>query len=177
MFREQVEKCIYHAELAKAAYAKNVAGIARACMLRESNIVKFVGEASVLRPAYYIGIDTRYKLVVMGIRGTHSVHDIITDLASEGEQSSTFEGLSAHFGSAEAAHWFLKHETATLKKCLEENKVGGSWKLVDGLLWLIEESDSSSQFNDWNGACFFHRVICYELWGIHLEELRLHSWP
>lgn len=92
-------------------------------MLREKNVVKFDKSSSVLRPGYYIGIDMRKKLVILGIRGTHTVYDLITDIISSGHDEFTFEGDPTHFGTAEAARWFLYHEIGTIRKCLEKHKV------------------------------------------------------
>lgn len=92
-------------------------------MLREKNVVKFVKSSSVLRPGYYIGIDMRKKLVILGIRGTHTVYDLITDIISSGHDEITYEGYPTHFGTAEAARWFLYHEMDTIRKCLEKHKV------------------------------------------------------
>lgn len=102
---------------------KNPAALARVSMLREKNVVKFVGKASVMRPAYYIGVDTRHKLVVMSIRGTSTLHDLVTDLATHNENSGILDGEPVHYGSFEAAQWLQRHEAATLRRCLEENKV------------------------------------------------------
>lgn len=110
-------------ELAKGCYKANVAGLVRNCMLRENNVLKFVKESSVMRPGYYIGVDPREKLVILGIRGTHTVYDLITDMVSSKEGEVTFEGYSTHFGTAEAARWFLTHEIGTLKKCLQKYEV------------------------------------------------------
>ncbi|CAA6655504.1 unnamed protein product [Spirodela intermedia] len=117
-----VEDLIYHVELAKGAYKENAAGLARHSMLRETNILKFVKDSSVMRPGYYIGIDVRNKLVIFGIRGTHTVYDLITDLITSSDQKVALEGFSTHFGTAEAARWFLHHELGTIKKCLQKYK-------------------------------------------------------
>ncbi|XP_057965989.1 uncharacterized protein LOC131156374 isoform X2 [Malania oleifera] len=117
-----VQDLIYHSELAKGAYKDNVAGLARNSMLRERNIVKYVKKSSVMRPGYYIGIDTRKKLVVLGIRGTHTIYDLITDIVTSSDGEVTFEGYSTHFGTAEAARWFLSHEIATIRKCLDKHE-------------------------------------------------------
>lgn len=92
-------------------------------MLRESNVLKFVKNSSVMRPGYYIGIDTRKKLVILGIRGTHTVYDLITDVVTSSDGEVSFEGYSTHFGTAEAARWFLNHEMGTIRKCLEKHEV------------------------------------------------------
>ncbi|XP_022860283.1 uncharacterized protein LOC111380854 isoform X3 [Olea europaea var. sylvestris] len=117
-----VHDLIYHLELAKGCYRDNAAGLARNSMLRESNVLKFIKNSSVLRPGYYIGIDMRKKLVILGIRGTHTVYDVITDIVSSSHEEVTFEGYSMHFGTAEAARWFLTHEIETIRKCLEKHK-------------------------------------------------------
>lgn len=110
--------------MAKGAYKDNPAGLARNSMLRESNVLKFVKNSSVMRPAYYIGVDTRKKLVILGIRGTRTVYDLITDILSSSDGEVTFEGYSTHFGTAESARWFLCHEIEIIRKCLEKHKVG-----------------------------------------------------
>ncbi|XP_021844403.1 uncharacterized protein [Spinacia oleracea] len=117
-----VEDLIYHLELARGSYRDTPAGLARLSMLRESNILKFIRNSSVMRPGYYIGIDPRRKLVILGIRGTHTVYDLVTDIVSTSDGDVTFEGYSTHFGTAEAARWFLNHEMGTIKKCLHKHE-------------------------------------------------------
>ncbi|EXC31930.1 Sn1-specific diacylglycerol lipase alpha [Morus notabilis] len=113
-----VHDLIYHTELAKGSYKDNPTSLAKHSMLRESNVLKFVRNSSVMRPGYYIGIDPRKKFVILGIRGTHTVYDLITDIVSSSDGEVTFEGYSTHFGTAEAARWFLNHEMETIRKCL-----------------------------------------------------------
>ena len=76
-----------------------------------------------MRPGYYIGIDAHKKPVILGIRGTHTVSDLITDIVSSSHEEVTFEGYSTHFGTAESARWFLNHEMGTIKKCLDKHEV------------------------------------------------------
>lgn len=113
---------IYYVELARGSYQKDAAGLARVSMIQECNVVKFEDTSNVMRPGYYIAIDSRHKLVVLCIRGTHTVHDIVTDLASNSTSASTLDGESVHYGSAEAARWFMEHELSTLRTCLKEHK-------------------------------------------------------
>ncbi|EEF30021.1 triacylglycerol lipase, putative [Ricinus communis] len=115
-----VRDLIYHIELAKGSYKDNAFWLARNSMLRESNILKFVKDSSVMRPGYYIGVDPRKKLLIVGIRGTHTVYDLITDIVTSSDREVTFEGFSTHFGTAEAARWFLNHEMGTIRKYLEK---------------------------------------------------------
>nr|XP_027189676.1 uncharacterized protein LOC101505526 isoform X4 [Cicer arietinum] len=115
-----VQDLIYHIELAKGAYKDNPAVLSRNSMLRESNVIKFVNNSSVMRPAYYIGVDTRKKLVILGIRGTHALYDLITDIVSSSDGEVTYDGYSTHFGTAESARWFLHHEIGNLRKYLEK---------------------------------------------------------
>jgi hypothetical protein len=109
--------------LAKGAYKDNPAVLARNSMLRESNVIKFVNNSSVMRPAYYIGVDTRKKLVILGIRGTHALYDLITDIVSSSDGEVTFEGYSTHFGTAESARWFLHHEIGNIRKYMQKHEV------------------------------------------------------
>ncbi|KAF3320249.1 Sn1-specific diacylglycerol lipase beta [Carex littledalei] len=118
-----VQELIYHLELAKGSYKDSLAALAKHSMLREKNIVKFIKDSSIMRPGYYVGVDTRNSLVVLGIRGTHTVHDIVTDLVSlSDDQKVSLEGFSTHFGTAEAARWFLHNELGTIRRCLEKYK-------------------------------------------------------
>ncbi|KAI5394946.1 hypothetical protein KIW84_061529 [Lathyrus oleraceus] len=117
-----VQDLIYHIELAKGAYKDNPAVLARNSMLRESNIIKFVNNSSVMRPAYYLGVDTRKKLVILGIRGTHALYDLITDIVSSSDGEVTFEGYSTHFGTAECARWFLHHEIGNIRRYLAKHE-------------------------------------------------------
>ncbi|KAK7393426.1 hypothetical protein VNO78_21982 [Psophocarpus tetragonolobus] len=117
-----VQDLIYHIELAKGAYRDSPVNLSRNSMLRENNVKKFVKNSSVMRPAYYIGVDTRKKLVILGIRGTHTLYDLITDILSSSNGEVTFEGYSTHFGTAESARWFLHHEIEIIRKCLEKHE-------------------------------------------------------
>lgn len=92
-------------------------------MLREKNIVKFVKESSVLKPGYYIGTDVRNKLVIFCIRGTHTIFDLMTDLIITGHEEITPKGYHTHFGTTEAARWFLFHEIGTIKNFLAQHEV------------------------------------------------------
>ncbi|CAK9214810.1 unnamed protein product [Sphagnum jensenii] len=113
---------IYYVELARGSYMKGPAGLARVSMLQQGNVVKFEDTSSVMRPGYYIAVDTRHKLVIMCIRGTHTMHDLITDLATHSEHAAILDGESVHYGSVEGARWFVQHEIATLRKCLQEHE-------------------------------------------------------
>lgn len=97
--------------------------LAKTTMLRECNILKFVKNSSVMRPGYYIGVDTRKKLVIFGIRGTHTVYDLITDIITTSDRDVTFEGYSTHFGTSESAQWFLQNEIGMIRRCLEKYQV------------------------------------------------------
>ncbi|KAH7288795.1 hypothetical protein KP509_31G043400 [Ceratopteris richardii] len=115
-----VAEFVYHAELAKGAYMKDAAALARISMLRESNVIKFVDTSSVMRPAYYIAADIHERLIILGIRGTRSVHDLITDLISHGDEEVAFDGGNVHYGTAKAAEWFVAQELPTLRHIIQK---------------------------------------------------------
>ncbi|RCV10804.1 hypothetical protein SEVIR_2G143300v4 [Setaria viridis] len=119
---KMVQELIYHLELARGCYKGNASGLARYSMLRKRNVVKFVKDSSILRPGYYIGIDPRAKLVILGIRGTHTVYDLVTDLIALSDKKVSPKGFSTHFGTYEAARWYLRHELGIIRKCLEKHK-------------------------------------------------------
>lgn len=79
--------------------------------IHENNVLKFLRNFIVMRPGYYIAIDPQKKLVILGIHGTYTVYDLITDIVASSDEEVTSEGYSTHFGTAEAACWFLSHET------------------------------------------------------------------
>ncbi|KAL6601503.1 hypothetical protein ACP70R_044723 [Stipagrostis hirtigluma subsp. patula] len=119
---KMVQELIYHLELARGCYKGDATGLARHSMLRKRNVVKFVKDSSILRPGYYIGIDPRAKLVILGIRGTHTVYDLVTDLIALSDKKVSPRGFSTHFGTYEAARWYLRHELGIIRKCLEKHK-------------------------------------------------------
>ncbi|KAI4998927.1 hypothetical protein ZWY2020_054269 [Hordeum vulgare] len=119
---KKVQELIYHLELAKGCYKGSAAGLAKHSMLRPRNVLKFVKDSSILRPGYYIGIDPRAKLVILGIRGTHTVYDLVTDLVALSDKKVSPKGFSTHFGTYEAARWYLRHELSIIRKCLETHK-------------------------------------------------------
>ncbi|CAN0887047.1 hypothetical protein LINGRAHAP2_LOCUS15510 [Linum grandiflorum] len=100
-----------------------------------------------------------------GIRGTHTVYDLITDIVSSSDNEVTFEGYSTHFGTAEAARWFHKHEMQTIKKCLEENEDDGGLENFNhnDVKTESEESDAI-QGNDEKkqGKYFYYDTPYYE---------------
>ncbi|KAF5459355.1 hypothetical protein F2P56_023309, partial [Juglans regia] len=115
-----VQDLIYHLELVRGCYKYNASGLARNNMIREINVLKFVNNYSLMRPEYYIAIDDRRKLLIIGIRGTQTIYDLIIDIASSSDGEVTFEADSTHFGTAEATRWFLTHEIGTIRTCLEK---------------------------------------------------------
>ncbi|KAF0911485.1 hypothetical protein E2562_011134 [Oryza meyeriana var. granulata] len=119
---DKVQELIYHLELARGCYKGNATSLARHSMLRKRNVLKFVKDSSILRPGYYIAIDPRTKLVILGIRGTHTVYDLVTDLIALSDKKVSPKGFSTHFGTYEAARWYLRHELGIIKKCLEKHK-------------------------------------------------------
>ncbi|GJN34722.1 hypothetical protein PR202_gb23413 [Eleusine coracana subsp. coracana] len=119
---KMVQELIYHLELARGCYKGSATGLARYSMLRKRNVVKFVKDSSILRPGYYIAIDPRAKLVILGIRGTHTVYDLVTDLIALSDKKVSPKGFSTHFGTYEAARWYLRHELGVIRTCFEKHQ-------------------------------------------------------
>jgi hypothetical protein len=68
LFNSLVQELTYHLELARGCYKGSAIRLAWYSMLRKRNVIKFVKDSSILRPGYYIGVDPRAKLVILGIR-------------------------------------------------------------------------------------------------------------
>ncbi|GBG91113.1 hypothetical protein CBR_g51917 [Chara braunii] len=152
---QELKGLIYHMELARGAYQKDLRGLARMSMLRRSRILKFVSKASVMEPAYFIAVDDRRKLVVFGVRGTLSVNDLVTDLLGSGKDASSGstgdrerersaedkqaekawlepllqDGVFGNYGMTQAAVRLLRKELSTLEDLLERHK-GYNLRLV-----------------------------------------------
>ncbi|CAI5977227.1 unnamed protein product [Closterium sp. NIES-65] len=88
---QTVQDLIYHCEFAKAAIATSHRAIAQACMVRPNRIVKIVPKARYGRPAYFIALDDKRRLVVVSFRGTRSAHDMLTNLAAHSVHVSTVQ--------------------------------------------------------------------------------------
>lgn len=102
---------------------KDATMLARISLLQEENVIKFVNRATIMRPAYFVAVDPRHQLVILSIRGTQTISDVITDLSSDSEHAEKLDGEPVHYGSVEAARWFLRFEVGTLRRCLTENQV------------------------------------------------------
>jgi hypothetical protein len=101
LFNSLVQELTYHLELARGCYKGSAIRLAWYSMLRKRNVIKFVKDSSILRPGYYIGVDPRAKLVILGIRWTHTVYDLVTDLIALSDLVVSPRGFSGHFGTYE----------------------------------------------------------------------------
>jgi hypothetical protein len=70
--------------------------------------------------AYYIAVDDRINAVVLGIRGTASFKDALTDMVAT---LDPFMDGMAHRGIVRAAKWFEENVKEDLKKFTEEKKL------------------------------------------------------
>lgn len=77
-------------ELLKHCGSRNHGDIAlKVSQIMEGDVVKIVGNSAVMKPAFYIVVHHRRQCVVMGIRGTNTAQDVLTDL---NPHSEPFEG-------------------------------------------------------------------------------------
>ncbi|TQD73442.1 hypothetical protein C1H46_041028 [Malus baccata] len=65
-----------------------------------------------------------------GISSSSSEDEDSVDSKRKSDGEVTFEGYSTHFGTTEAARWFLSHEMGNIRKCLEKCEVGFKLRLV-----------------------------------------------
>eukprot|EP01028_Stygiella_incarcerata_P009548 TRINITY_DN4577_c0_g1_i1.p1 TRINITY_DN4577_c0_g1~~TRINITY_DN4577_c0_g1_i1.p1 ORF type:complete len:465 (+),score=172.89 TRINITY_DN4577_c0_g1_i1:156-1550(+) len=110
----------YMASLVKGAYGGSERELLARTMLKPENILKMDWKSSVTRPAYYIAVDDRINAVVLGIRGTASFKDALTDMVAT---LDPFMNGMAHRGIVRAAKWFETNVKEELKKFTQEKKL------------------------------------------------------
>ncbi|GJP43326.1 hypothetical protein CLOM_g2802 [Closterium sp. NIES-68] len=99
---QTVQDLIYHCEFARASIATTHRTIAQACMVRPNRIIKIVPKARYGRPAYFIALDDKRRLVVVSFRGTRSAHDMLTNLAAHSVHVSTVQSAVERAAEGEA---------------------------------------------------------------------------
>ncbi|KAI8059260.1 hypothetical protein BC940DRAFT_313991 [Gongronella butleri] len=62
-------------------------------------------KGAVFQPSYFVSVDRGHEAVVLGIRGTWSLYDVITDLVCE---YKPWKGGLVHSGMLASAQWFFK---------------------------------------------------------------------
>eukprot|EP00898_Chlorokybus_atmophyticus_P005178 jgi/Chlat1/5661/Chrsp37S05467 len=123
---ELVDAAYYSADQPDPAAAL-AQDLARRGALSHGRVLKFHTQADLLRPAYYVAIDDQRRNIVLCVRGTSSVQDLLTDLASSAEEvrkNQNGDGAEceyAHLGMMEAARWLLRQEAQTLIDLMKEN--------------------------------------------------------
>jgi hypothetical protein len=74
------------------------------CPEQESDILFFYTQVHKLQPGFYIAVNHEAKTLMWVIRGTHDIHDLLTDLCGV---ATPIPGGAAHWGMWRAAGWLL----------------------------------------------------------------------
>jgi pimeloyl-ACP methyl ester carboxylesterase len=103
-------------ELAHAASADSRSVLLERSRLADEHIVDFELVSTVFRPAFFTCFVPELRAVVLSIRSTKSLTDLMTDYNYEPD---TFLQGAAHGGMARAARWFAAHIGPRLAVMLE----------------------------------------------------------
>jgi hypothetical protein len=103
-------------ELAHAASADSRSVLLERSRLADEHIVDFELVSTVFRPAFFTCFVPELRAVVLSIRSTKSITDLMTDYNYEPD---TFLQGAAHGGMARAARWFAAHIAPRLAVMLE----------------------------------------------------------
>ncbi|KAI7886710.1 hypothetical protein K492DRAFT_233231 [Lichtheimia hyalospora FSU 10163] len=75
-------------------------------------------KGAVFQPSYFVSIDRGYEAIVLGIRGTWSLYDCITDLVCE---YRPWKGGLVHAGMLASAQWFFTRIIPQIFHYIHEN--------------------------------------------------------
>nr|CAB3452895.1 unnamed protein product [Digitaria exilis] len=67
---------------------------------------------------YHLELEDAIKAMQLDLH----VYDLVTDLIALSDKKVSPRGFSTHFGTYEAARWYLRHELGIIRKCLEKHK-------------------------------------------------------
>ncbi|CAI5490000.1 unnamed protein product, partial [Closterium sp. Naga37s-1] len=116
--RNDLEEILHWLRWAMSAYETDTAALATHLRVPPSAIHKHVSESAVFRPAHYVAVSAEKQCVVVGVRGTSSSADGLTDLCSAGVP---FGDGHAHVGMMESAKWVAKKQGKLIASLLEQN--------------------------------------------------------
>jgi hypothetical protein len=127
-------------------------------------------DTGVKLPGHYVAVDTVKKAVILGVRGTTTLHDVLTDAAGEPEKMDEYPGVQTHEAMLASAREVLKLTRETIDEALNANK--GFELLVTGhslgagtaiLCTLLLQSKSSTEMKP-KPRCFAYAPppVCSE---------------
>ena len=93
-------------ELANGASAETPRTLLDRTRLSLDDVIDTQLTSSVFMPAHYIAVENELRAIVLAIRSTKSLSDLMTDYSYSPVR---FEDGWAHDGMARAAHWFKAH--------------------------------------------------------------------
>eukprot|EP00898_Chlorokybus_atmophyticus_P007495 jgi/Chlat1/7747/Chrsp66S09166 len=87
-------------------------------VMKCGSVIKYQAESRPLKPAYYIVVDHTHEWILVGMRGTMGVADVLTDLAGSSEKYG--DGHHVHCGMMESAQWLMIEEEQRLIDLMKE---------------------------------------------------------
>lgn len=93
----------------EASLTSSKSSLLVSCMMQETDILYFHTQVHKLQPGFYVAVSHEDKTLMWVIRGTHDIHDILTDLCGV---ATPIPGGAAHWGMWRAAGWLLDTQWA-----------------------------------------------------------------
>ncbi|GMH35958.1 hypothetical protein BSKO_03826 [Bryopsis sp. KO-2023] len=158
--RKRLEGLLRDTNLAFAAYSAKHEELWEACASEDVEVLREVLSTEPFCPAHFIGIDHKHKCVLLVVRGTSAVHDVLADITGAFVDHGC--GGHSHFGITESAKGLLKKTQPFLIETL--NKYPGySLKLIGHSLgagaasllcfMINNRSDLSGEFGGLTAEC------------------------
>ncbi|WIA15373.1 hypothetical protein OEZ85_002036 [Tetradesmus obliquus] len=103
--RQLVEQLIRYVDISDSIYPDRYPVLVQQeQVVQESDILFFYTQVHKLQPGFYIAVNHEAKTLMWVIRGTHDIHDLLTDLCGV---ATPIPGGAAHWGMWRAAGWLL----------------------------------------------------------------------
>lgn len=121
--KEFVQKLIRYVDISDSIYPDRYPVLIKEQQLvKESDILFFFTQVHKLQPGFYIAVDNEEQKLLWVIRGTHDIHDLLTDLCGVAiplPSTSYPPGSAAHWGMWKAAGWLLDNHWTSVCKHLK----------------------------------------------------------
>uniref|UniRef100_A0A383VYZ4 Fungal lipase-type domain-containing protein n=1 Tax=Tetradesmus obliquus TaxID=3088 RepID=A0A383VYZ4_TETOB len=105
--RQLVEQLIRYVDISDSIYPDRYPVLVQQeQVVQESDILFFYTQVHKLQPGFYIAVNHEAKTLMWVIRGTHDIHDLLTDLCGV---ATPINGGAAHWGMWRAAGWLLEN--------------------------------------------------------------------
>ncbi|KAK3233400.1 hypothetical protein CYMTET_56300 [Cymbomonas tetramitiformis] len=115
-----VTELVHDCYCAEGAYYATKEELCQRAGLKEENVCVLEPNSGKFKVAHFIALENDTKQIVLGLRGTASIDDVLTDICATSDPI-TLAGGHAHSGMLEAARWVVQQTAETLAKIFADN--------------------------------------------------------